>query len=142
MAPVQQGGGMDSGYGLKTGAPVRYHHLGIPTKEPRAGDVFLDKFGVHVTSHDDNPFGIQWMRYEPDSPLPELVRSLPHVAFQVEDLDSALEGREILIPPNSPSEGVTVAFILHEGAPVEFLEFEPGHSDRLPDPPPVGRRTP
>jgi catechol 2,3-dioxygenase-like lactoylglutathione lyase family enzyme len=112
---------------------MRYHHLGIPTNDPREGEYFLEGFGVHVTSHDDNPFGIQWMRYESDSPLPEIVRTLPHVAFQVDDLDSALEGRELLISPNSPSEGVKVAFILHDGAPVEFLEFEPGHPDRLPD---------
>ena len=33
-------------------------------------------------------------------------------------------GQEILIPPNSPSPGVTVAFIVHDGAPVEFLQFD------------------
>ena len=112
---------------------MRYHHLGVPTEIPRKDEVFLADFGVHVSSYRANPFGIEWMRYEEDSPLPEMVRTLPHLAFQVEDLDAALEGREVLIPPNSPSGGVRVAFIVHDGAPVEFLEFDGDHPDRLPE---------
>ena len=111
----------------------RYHHVGIPTSESREGEYFLPEIGVHVSGHEKNAFGIEWMRYEADSPLPELVKTQPHIAFQVDDLDAALEGHEILIPPNSPSEGVRVGFIVHDGAPVEFLEFESGHPDRLPD---------
>jgi hypothetical protein len=103
---------------------MRYHHLGIPTTEVRDGEVFLPEFGMYVVPFDTNPFGIEWIRFEADSPLPELVKTVPHVAFQVDDLEAALEGREILISPNSPSEGVRVAFIVHDGAPVEFLEFE------------------
>ena len=112
---------------------LRFHHIGMPTAEPRDGEVFLPEHGVHVAGFGENPFGIEWMRYEEDSPLPEVVKKLPHVAFQVDDLASALEGFDVLIAPNSPSEGVRVAFILWEGAPVELLEFAPGHPDRLPE---------
>lgn len=111
----------------------RYHHFGIPTTEPGDGESYLPEFGIHVTDYLGDPFRIQWMRYEDDSTLPEMVRTRPHIAFQVEDLEEALRDRELLIPPNSPSEGVRVAFIVHNGAPVEFLEFEPGHPDRLPE---------
>ena len=52
-----------------------------------------------------------------------MVKSVPHVAFEVDDLEAALEGKEILIPPNWPSEGVRVAMIVDNGAPVELLEF-------------------
>jgi hypothetical protein len=37
---------------------------------------------------------------------------LTHVAFGVDDPASALEGQEVPIQPNSPSEGVTVAFVV------------------------------
>ncbi|MEJ2719610.1 MAG: hypothetical protein P8181_00535 [bacterium] len=103
---------------------MKYHHLGIPTTTPKSGEMYLDKFKTYCTDHESNPFGIQWMRYEPDCPLPELVKSVPHVAFEVDDLEAALAGHEILIEPNSPSEGVTVAFVVCDGAPVEFLEFD------------------
>lgn len=101
----------------------KYHHVGIPTTTPRPGEVYLEPFKVYCTDHQSNRYGIQWMRFEPDSPLPELVKTLPHVAFEVEDLRSALAGHEVLIEPNSPSEGVLVAFVVEDGAPVELLQF-------------------
>jgi hypothetical protein len=64
------------------------------------------------------------MRFEPDSPLPELVKTVPHVAFEVDNLEVAIQGKEVLIPPNSPSEGIIVAFIIDNGAPIEFIQFE------------------
>jgi hypothetical protein len=66
---------------------------------------------------------VEWLRLEPDSPLPDLVKTVPHVAFVVDDLEAAIAGQEILIEPNSPREGMTVAFIVHDGAPIEFLQF-------------------
>lgn len=103
---------------------MKYHHVGIPTTEHRPGETYLERFKVYVAGYETSPFGIEWMRFEPDSPLPELVKTVPHVAFEVDDLDAALAGHEILIAPNSPSQGVRVAFIVHDGAPVEFLEFD------------------
>ncbi len=79
---------------------------------------------MHVSGYEDSPYGIEWMRFEPDCPLPKLVQTVPHIAFEVDDLDEAIAGQEILIPPNSPAEGITVAFIIHNGAPVEFLQFD------------------
>jgi hypothetical protein len=39
--------------------------------------------------------------------------------------------REILIPANSPSDGVRVAFIVENGAPIQLLEFtDPNHPGR------------
>ena len=48
---------------------------------------------------------------------------MPGVAFEVDDLRKAIEGKEVIMEPNSPSKGVTVAFILEDGAPVELLEL-------------------
>ena len=110
---------------------MRYHHMGIPNAEDREGEIHLPEFGMHVVPFDTNPFGIEWIRFEVDSPIPELVKSIPHVAFQVDDLEAAMAGHEVLIAPNSPSDGVRVAFIVHDGAPVEFLEFVGEHPDRL-----------
>ncbi len=102
----------------------KYHHVGIPTQVHRQGETYLEKFKLFCTDHRDNPYGIQWMRYEADCPLPELVKTVAHVAFEVDDLTEAIKDKEVIIEPNSPSEGVWVAFILENGAPVELLEFK------------------
>jgi len=48
------------------------------------------------------------------------------VAFEVDDLDAALDGQEVIHPPGSPSEGVRAAMILVNGAPVELIWFRKG----------------
>ncbi len=109
----------------------RYHHIGIPTTQSRPGERHLEHLKIFVVGHEKSEFGVEWMRYEADAPIPELVKRVPHVAFEVTDLASELRGREILIPPNSPSDGVRVAFIVENGAPIELLEFtDPHHPAR------------
>lgn len=115
----------------RTDGPLRYHHLALSVSEPREGSVHLAEYKVWAGGFHANPYGLEWMHYEADCSLPEPVKTLPHLAFEVEDLDAELAGREILIAPNAPSPGVRVAFILHEGMPIELLEFtDPNHPDR------------
>lgn len=102
---------------------LEYHHIGIPTQIKRENETYLKDYKVHVSGFATSPYGVEWMRFEPDSPLPELVKTVPHVAFRVDDLDIALKGKEVLIEPNTPSKGLRVAFIIHNGAPIEFMEF-------------------
>ena len=102
---------------------MHYHHIGIPTDARREGETYLERLKIYVTDHESNPYGIQWMRFEPDCSLPDLVKKVPHVAFQVANLEEAIAGKDILIEPNSPSSGVMVAFIVENGAAIEFLQL-------------------
>ena len=104
----------------------KYHHLGIPTSEKRPGEVHLEHLGIFVSGCAESSYNIEWTRYEEDAPYPEIVKTVPHVAFEVADLERELEGKKVIIEPNSPSPGVTVAFIEDNGAPVEFLQIDPG----------------
>ena len=104
--------------------PLVYHHIGIPTYEPRQGEEYNERFKIYTSGYHDGVYGVEWVRFAPDSPLPELVKRVPHVAFVVDDLRAEIDGREILIEPNSPADGVTVAFIVDNGVPIEFLQFD------------------
>jgi hypothetical protein len=97
--------------------------VGIPTTRPVEGMRRLDHLRIACTDHESNPFGIQWMCYDADCPVPPLVREVAHVAFEVDNLEEALVGKKVIIAPNSPSPGVSVAFIEEAGAPVELLQF-------------------
>jgi len=66
------------------------------------------------------------MRFEPDSPFDKLIQTIPHLAFEVQDLDFELANRDlkVIMPPNSPAYGIRVAMIEHNGAPIELIEFK------------------
>lgn len=102
---------------------MKFHHIGIPTDETFEGEIDLPHLYMTVSDHENNPYGIQWQRYWDNAPYPELVTSVPHVAFEVDDLMAAIEGEKVLIEPNSPGEGLKVAFIEVQGAPVELMEY-------------------
>jgi hypothetical protein len=104
---------------------LKYNHLGIPTRHQMPGEKYLPQFKIYVSGYTESRYHIEWMRFEKGCPLPDIVQNLPHVAFEVDDLSAALQGQKILIAPNSPSEGVQVAFIEENGAPVELMQFNP-----------------
>ena len=102
---------------------MKFNHFGIPTKERFEGEIDLPHLKMTVSDHENNDYGIQWQRYWEDAPYPELVKTVPHVAFVVEDLDAELIGKNVIIEPNSPSEGLKVAFIEVNGAPIELMQY-------------------
>jgi hypothetical protein len=101
----------------------RYHHIGIPTTAKRADEKYIEQFKMYVSGFCTSPYGVEWMRFERDSPLPEVIRTVAHVAFEVEDIDKALIGQEVIFPPGVPSEGVRSAMIMYDHAPVELIAF-------------------
>ena len=102
---------------------LKYHHVGIPTDKPLPAEDYVAQHKLYASGYLQSSYGVEWMTFDADCPLPELVRKVPHVAFVVEDLRAAIAGKEVLIEPNSPCEGVIVAFIVDHGAPIEFLQF-------------------
>ena len=103
---------------------MKYNHVGIPTAGTFDGEIALPHLKMTVSDHQDNPFGIQWQRYWDDAPYPDLVKTVPHVAFEVDDLVAALAGQKVIIEPNSPSRGVLVAIVEVRGAPVELMQID------------------
>jgi len=104
----------------------KYHHIGIPTIVKKPNEKYIRHLKFYVSGFKKSPFGIEWMRFEEDSPMPELIQKIPHIAFEVDNIELELSKRDfkIITVPNSPSAGVKVAMIEHNGAPIELIEFE------------------
>lgn len=102
----------------------RFHHYGIPTTEKRDDETFVEVAGFrfYSTPFEGNRWHIQWHRFPEGHGLPGLVTKVPHLAFQVDDLDGKLIGEKILFGPYSPLEGFRVAMIEEQGVPIELVE--------------------
>jgi len=102
----------------------RYHHIGIPTNKPIPGEKYLAHLKMYVKGFDTSPYGIEWMRFEDDCPISDIIKKVPHIAFQVDDLEEAITGKELIGEVSFPMNGVKVAMILADGLPVELMEFD------------------
>ena len=101
---------------------LRYHHVGIPTSEIKPNEEFLEKHKIYVSGYETSKYNIEWMRFLPECELPEIVKTIPHVAFEVDDIFEAIKNKKVIIEPNNPSEEYLVAFIEENGAPIEFIQ--------------------
>jgi hypothetical protein len=103
----------------------KYHHLGIPTDKIMPNETYIPQFKLYVAGFSESPFGIEWMRYEKDSPVNKLIQTVPHIAFEVENVDYELSIHDfnVIIESNSPTGKIKVAMIEHNGAVIELIEF-------------------
>ena len=111
---------------------LEYHHIGIPTDRSLPEEDYSAKYKMYASGYFQSLYGVEWIKFDPDCPLPDLVKTVPHVAFVVDDLKAAIAGKQVIIEPNSPTDGVTVAFIVDNGAPIEFLQFDCPESEIWP----------
>ncbi len=102
----------------------KFHHYGIPTTEKRPDEVLVETHGFkfYSTPFEANKWHIQWHRFPEGHGLPELTTQVPHIAFQVDDLDEEIKGAKVLFGPYSPLEGFRVAMIEEQGVPIELVE--------------------
>jgi hypothetical protein len=101
-----------------------FDHIGLITEEKKAGESWVEATRVWVTSPRAHPFHVEWLRFEPDTPVTGPLRTEPHVAYRVADVSAAVEGHEVLAEPFDVGGGfVTVAFVQIDGAVVEFMQY-------------------
>ena len=105
----------------------RFDHVGLITDDVKEGGTFVASTRVWVTNPRANAFNIEWLRFEPDSPITGLLRTEPHVAYRVDDLAEAIDGHVVLAEPFDPTgrgdDFLRVAFIEIDGAVVELMQY-------------------
>src|SRR5438309_1390880 len=102
----------------------QFHHVGVITDRRHSAEIYVPETKVYVTNPNDHPYRVEYLRFEPDSPVTGPVRNQPHMAFQVDDLDLAIAGEQVLLGPFRAMEGLRVVFILKDGAVFEFMQFD------------------
>ncbi|MGI9282895.1 MAG: VOC family protein [Endozoicomonas sp.] len=113
---------------------LRFHHVGIPTREKLPDDCYNEKLKLHATGYFETPYAVEWMNFDEDNSLPDIIKTTPHIAFEVEDLEAALKGKEVVLAPRSPAKHVTVAFIKDGRTLIELIQFDRPESELWPHP--------
>ena len=119
------------GYGPKIPAeePGRngkmiFSHIGIVTTEKKPGERFVEATRVWVTDFQSHPFHVEWLRFEPDSPVRGPIRKMPHVAYEVDSIKKASRGMKELLAPFDAGIAVVGFYQTDDGAVIEFMEMK------------------
>ncbi len=102
---------------------LQFDHVGFITTEKKPGERFVAATRVWVTDIAAHPYRVEWLRFEPDSPVTGPVRENPHVAFRVADITEAAKGLKVLLEPFDAGIAKVGFYQTEDGAVVEFMEY-------------------
>lgn len=97
------------------------NHIGIPRTTPIAGENYNEGMKVYLTSYNDSPNKIEWLRFDADSWMHELIQKQTHIAYNVTDAEAEMAGKKILLEPTDCGGGNWIAFIEEEGMAIELM---------------------
>src|SRR3954447_16750641 len=93
----------------------RFDHVGLITDEVKEGETFVEATRVWVTNPRAGGFNVEWLRFEPDTPITGPLRTEPPVPYRVDDLAEAIDRHTILAEPFDPTgrgdDFLRVAFV-------------------------------
>jgi hypothetical protein len=103
---------------------IELDHIGFITNEKKDKEKFAAGMKVWLTDPKDNPFNIEWLRFEEDSPVKGPVRDKNHIAYRVDNLDEASKGLKILMEPFKTENFLKIGFYEYEnGTVLELMQF-------------------
>ena len=103
--------------------PMQFDHIGLVTAEKKPNERYVPATKVWVTDFATHPFRVEWLRYEPDSPVTGPVREMAHVAYRVDDIQAAAKGLKVLIEPFDAGIATVGFYQTDDGAVVEFMKY-------------------
>ena len=88
------------------------NHFGIPTTIAQPGECYAEGLKVWLTDFTKSKNRIEFLRFEPETWMPELIQNVAHIAYEVPDLEAELKGDKF------------IAFVEEEGIPVELMCYK------------------
>ncbi len=103
-------------------AAYEFHHVGVPTAAKGKDERYMEGGKLFITDPEAHPFRVEFLRFESDSPMPELLKTKSHAAFVVPSIEEAMKGQEVVLEPFDANDEVRVAFIRDGDALIELME--------------------
>ncbi|MFI3294619.1 MAG: hypothetical protein R3Y19_01210 [Rikenellaceae bacterium] len=98
-------------------------HFGVPTTIEREGETYSPDMKLFLTDYEQSPNRIEFLRFDADSEMPELLKTHAHIAYVVEDIVAEMEGKPVVMPITKLSDELTIAFVEEEGIAIELMQY-------------------
>ena len=102
----------------------KFNHVGIPTNIHKEDEIYIEGMKLFLTDFNKSPNKIEFLRFEKESQMPEILKTHGHIAYEVPCLETAMEGKKVVLEPFQGGEGLMCAFIEEEGIAIELMCFD------------------
>ena len=76
-----------------------FNHVGMVLKEKMDGMIYVEPLKVYITDCSQSPNKIEFLYFEPDTPLPQLMQQQAHIAYAVPNIEEAIKDTKLLFGP-------------------------------------------
>ncbi|MEF9960812.1 MAG: hypothetical protein RR448_09565 [Niameybacter sp.] len=97
-------------------------HIGIPTTQEKEGNLYVEGANIYVTSSEDSPFAIEYVRFLPGTVFPESMHYSVHIAAEVDSIDSYLQFADEVLVPKMDNGACYLCFIKKDNVIIEMIE--------------------
>ena len=60
---------------------LTFHHVGIPVTDKLPESSYNESLKMRATGYFDSPYAIEWMEFDEDNILPEIIKTQPHIGY-------------------------------------------------------------
>ena len=107
-----------------SGKNLEYHHTGMPANGHWDDEIKVPHLKLAYLPGKYNTYGVEWLRFEEGNENPDIIKYIPHVAFEVDDIDQAVVGEKVIYHSGKDDPAIYVAMIEVDGASIEFLQLD------------------
>lgn len=102
---------------------AKYMHVGIPITNKKPNMTYNEGGKIWMSNVDDYDYKIEYLKFEEGTPFPEILHRQPHVAYQVDDIETYLkEADSVIVPPMELAPKIRISFIMKDNAIFELYE--------------------
>ncbi|NLM18634.1 MAG: hypothetical protein GX217_01250 [Clostridiaceae bacterium] len=102
---------------------MKFDHVGITTDKEFPNQKYVEKTKVWITISNEHQFPIEWLRYEPDSTVPDSVKTTPHIGYIVDSIDKQGKDLNCIIEPFIVDNRKVAFYELSDGGIIELIEI-------------------
>lgn len=105
----------------------QYHHFGIHVFEDVPGTRWIPVNNIFLNNPNLHPQKVEWILHPEGTYEADAVFE-PHIAYTVDDIEAAIEGKEIVVPLHEMGGFCQCAFTREDGIQVEYIQLHPGRA--------------
>lgn len=102
---------------------MQFDHIGLIMGKRPAGANYSPQKKLWITDYREHPYRVEWLNFEPGSPVAEEVRTNTHIGYRVADLAEAARGLKVLVEPFDIGRGVVAFYQTDDGAVIELMQL-------------------
>lgn len=101
----------------------KLHHFGIPTSVEREGESYSPDMRLFLTDPMNSKNKIEFLRFEKESEMPEILKTHAHIAYEVDDFAPEMAGKKVIMEITKLSDQMSIAFVEEDGIAIELIKL-------------------